>query len=156
MKDSHPTRGRSLRALIVGAAAATALASLAVLAGVGVANGSISAAQYQYGPKGKTTICHKGKTITVSNAALAAHKKHGDTLGPCASAKAKHKGKHEEKGKAKAEEKKSDDHGHEKSEEKKSDDHGAAKAEEKKSEDHPKGKAEEKSNAGGNGKGKGK
>ena len=110
MKDSHPTRGRSLRALLVGAVAAAALASLAVLAGVGVANGSISAAQYQYGPKGKTTICHKGKTITVSNSALPAHKRHGDTVGPCATAKAKHKGNSKAKAKAKAAAKKRADH----------------------------------------------
>ncbi len=33
--------------------------------------------------KGKVTICHKGKTITVSESALKAHLNHGDTLGPC-------------------------------------------------------------------------
>jgi hypothetical protein len=31
----------------------------------------------------KVTICHKGKAITVSVAALPAHLGHGDTLGPC-------------------------------------------------------------------------
>ena len=32
----------------------------------------------------KTTICHKGNTITVGNGAVAAHVgQHGDTLGPC-------------------------------------------------------------------------
>jgi hypothetical protein len=31
----------------------------------------------------KVTICHKGKTITVSENAVAAHQRHGDTLGPC-------------------------------------------------------------------------
>lgn len=31
----------------------------------------------------KTTICHKGKTITVSNNAVPAHLDHGDALGPC-------------------------------------------------------------------------
>ena len=31
----------------------------------------------------KEEICHKGKTITVSENALAAHLKHADTLGPC-------------------------------------------------------------------------
>jgi len=31
----------------------------------------------------KVTICHKGKTITVGAPAVAAHQKHGDTLGPC-------------------------------------------------------------------------
>jgi hypothetical protein len=45
-----------------------------------------SAAQYQY----KVTICHRTKskkkpfhTITVAAAAVPAHLKHGDTLGPC-------------------------------------------------------------------------
>ena len=45
-----------------------------------------SAAQYQY----KVTICHKtgskkkpSHTITVSSRAVAAHLRHGDTLGPC-------------------------------------------------------------------------
>jgi len=33
--------------------------------------------------KGKTTICHNGQTIEVSNCALKAHKKHGDLEGPC-------------------------------------------------------------------------
>ena len=31
----------------------------------------------------KVTICHKGHTITISRAALDAHLKHGDVLGPC-------------------------------------------------------------------------
>ncbi|MEZ4527048.1 MAG: hypothetical protein R2941_14115 [Desulfobacterales bacterium] len=33
--------------------------------------------------KGKVSICHKGKTITVSASAVKAHLGHGDTLGPC-------------------------------------------------------------------------
>jgi len=37
-----------------------------------------------YGQYGKTTICHKGVTITVADAALPAHMAHGDTIGPCA------------------------------------------------------------------------
>ena len=31
----------------------------------------------------KVTICHKGKTITVGAPAVAAHLRHGDTLGEC-------------------------------------------------------------------------
>ena len=31
----------------------------------------------------KVTICHKGKTITVAESAVEAHRRHGDTLGPC-------------------------------------------------------------------------
>ena len=49
-----------------------------------------STAQYQYGPSGKqygktkVTLCHKGKkTITVGKPAEKAHRRHGDTLGPC-------------------------------------------------------------------------
>ena len=49
----------------------------------------ISAAQSQYGKK--VTICHKGKTIKVSKHAVRAHLRHGDTLGPCSTVKAKHK-----------------------------------------------------------------
>ena len=37
---------------------------------------------------GKTTICHKGVTITVSNNALKAHLRHHDTIGACAAPKA--------------------------------------------------------------------
>jgi hypothetical protein len=33
--------------------------------------------------KGKTIICHNGQTIEVSNCALKAHEKHGDTIGAC-------------------------------------------------------------------------
>jgi hypothetical protein len=29
------------------------------------------------------TICHKGQTLTVAEPAVAAHKAHGDTVGPC-------------------------------------------------------------------------
>lgn len=78
-----------------GVAVAAALATgtvtvFAALGGVGVAQSAISAVQYQYGAK--VTICHKGKTITVSKNAVPAHvRKHGDTLGPCTSAAAKAK-----------------------------------------------------------------
>ncbi len=41
-----------------------------------------TAAQDQYEPK-KVTICHKGKTITISRSALPAHLRHGDTVGAC-------------------------------------------------------------------------
>jgi hypothetical protein len=46
-----------------------------------------SAAQSQYG-RTKVTICHhtgsgKNVTITISEAALPAHLRHGDTVGPC-------------------------------------------------------------------------
>ncbi|MEI6085116.1 MAG: hypothetical protein WCS70_12550 [Verrucomicrobiota bacterium] len=35
------------------------------------------------GPPPRIIICHKGKTITVAEAAVPAHLAHGDTLGPC-------------------------------------------------------------------------
>jgi hypothetical protein len=41
-----------------------------------------SAAQTQYGQP-KVTICHKGHTITISQAALPAHLRHGDHVGAC-------------------------------------------------------------------------
>jgi hypothetical protein len=41
-----------------------------------------SAAQSQYGQP-KVTICHKGHTITISQAALPAHLRHGDHAGAC-------------------------------------------------------------------------
>ena len=77
------------RIKITAATAVTAalLVPLAIFAGPGFAHGSPSAAQYQY--HGKTTICHhaskhgKTHTITVSNSALKAHRKHHDTVGPC-------------------------------------------------------------------------
>ena len=31
----------------------------------------------------KVTICHNGHTISISQSALAAHLRHGDTIGPC-------------------------------------------------------------------------
>lgn len=36
------------------------------------------------GTKTKVTICHNGNTITVAKSAVAAHLKHGDTRGACA------------------------------------------------------------------------
>ena len=64
------------------------LTTFAALGGVSsAAQGAISAVQGQYGKK--VTICHKGKTITVSKKALPAHLRHGDTVGTCAEAKAK-------------------------------------------------------------------
>ena len=56
--------------------------------GVGVAQSAISAAQYAYG-KNKVTVCHNGHTIKIAQPAVAAHLRHGDTLGTCAAAKAK-------------------------------------------------------------------
>lgn len=44
----------------------------------------------QYGRR-KVTICHKGKTISVSRSAVPAHRRHGDTVGPCPSSKKRKK-----------------------------------------------------------------
>jgi hypothetical protein len=41
-----------------------------------------SAAQAQYGQP-RVTICHNGRTITVSQAAVPTHLRHGDTVGAC-------------------------------------------------------------------------
>jgi hypothetical protein len=60
----------------------------AALGGVGVAQSAISAAQYAYG-KNRVTVCHNGHTIKIAQPAVAAHLRHGDTLGTCAAAKAK-------------------------------------------------------------------
>jgi hypothetical protein len=90
---ARPDRGRLRR---MGAAALTVMGAVAVFAalgGIGLASGVISAAQYQYGG-GKVTICHKGKTITVSQKAWPAHQRHGDTLGACATSGKKDHGKH--------------------------------------------------------------
>jgi hypothetical protein len=35
-------------------------------------------------PQPRVAVCHKGMTLYVSQATLAAHRAHGDTLGPCA------------------------------------------------------------------------
>jgi hypothetical protein len=75
------------RVRLVAAAALTGalLVPLAVFAGSGSATNS-SAAQYQY----KITICHHthsamhpAVTISVSVNAWPAHRRHGDTIGPC-------------------------------------------------------------------------
>lgn len=61
------------------------------LGGIGFAGGSTSASQYQYGHGQygkKVTICHKGKTITVSVNAWPAHRAHGDHEGACAQVRA--------------------------------------------------------------------
>jgi hypothetical protein len=75
----------------------------AVLGGVGSAQSSVSAGQYQYGAK--VTICHKGKnTITVGKAAVPAHLRHGDAIGSCASVAAKKAAKAEAEKSHKAQE----------------------------------------------------
>jgi len=83
-----PKKPIRLRAALAVALSAALFVPLAVFAGSGFARGSASAAQYQY----KITICHhaghNGKMVTIKVSANAwkAHKKHGDTMGACASA----------------------------------------------------------------------
>jgi hypothetical protein len=66
--------------------AAAVVLVFAALGGVGLAQTTSSAAQYQYG---KVAICHHagphGKTvgITVAAEAVPAHLRHGDTMGAC-------------------------------------------------------------------------
>lgn len=79
---------RRPRIAVAAAVATTLVAAFAALGGVGVAESAISAVQYQYGHK--VAVCHKGKkTISISKNAVPAHVRHGDTVGTCASAKAK-------------------------------------------------------------------
>jgi hypothetical protein len=86
-------RSRKRRVAAAVAATIAAVVAFASVGGVGLAQGLVSAAQYQYGKK--VTICHKGKTLTISAKAWPAHQRHGDTSGKCAnSAKKKNKGKH--------------------------------------------------------------
>jgi hypothetical protein len=66
--------------------AAAVMLVFAALGGVGLAQTTSSAAQYQYG---KVTICHQAGLdsetvgITVAAEAVPAHLSHGDTMGPC-------------------------------------------------------------------------
>ena len=90
MENPRRFTRKSPRVAVAAALATGMLTVFAALGGVGVAQSAVSAVQYQYGKK--VTICHKGKTITVSKNAVPAHvRKHGDTLGPCTSAAAKAK-----------------------------------------------------------------
>ena len=82
MTNSYTRRAAAAAALAVGL-----LVEFAALGGVSAGQSAISADQYQYGKK--VTICHKGKTITISRNAWPAHQRHGDVMGTCAAAKAK-------------------------------------------------------------------
>jgi hypothetical protein len=80
---------KRLRLVLAGGVSAALLIPLIAFGGIGFAKNSPSVGQYQYG-KGKTTICHRTgskkhpmHTIVVSNSAVPAHLRHGDTLGPC-------------------------------------------------------------------------
>ncbi len=88
-------RRRSARLGVTIGVALGAVVAFATLGGTGLAGGLAKPAkpqsglgQYQYGAK--VTICHKDKvTIRISINALKAHQRqHGDTIGPCAAARA--------------------------------------------------------------------
>ena len=88
-------RRRSARLGVTIGVALGAVVAFAAIGGTGLAGGLAKPAkpqsglgQYQYGAK--VTICHKGKvTIRISINALKAHqRRHGDTMGPCAAARA--------------------------------------------------------------------
>ena len=89
MKGANLKNSRNLASRVTAAAGLVVcmLVAVAALGGVGAAQSAVSSAQGAYGKK--VTICHKGKTISVSKKAWPAHQRHGDTLGPCTSAAAK-------------------------------------------------------------------
>lgn len=90
MDKRRTIHGKTPRVAIAAAVATGTVAVFAALGGAGIAQDSISAAQYQYGKK--TTVCHKGKkSISIGNAAVPAHLRHGDTVGSCTSTAAKAK-----------------------------------------------------------------
>ncbi len=85
-----PRSARRLRVVVAALVSVGLLVPLAAL-GAGTSGQTASAAQY------KITICHhthskKHPTVTirVSNKAWPAHQRHGDTMGACATTKAKH------------------------------------------------------------------
>ena len=93
-----PETPQSARRLRVVVAALVSVGLLVPLAALGASTSGQSASAAQY----KITICHhthskKHPTVTIriSNKAWPAHQRHGDTMGACATAKAKHGKSHE-------------------------------------------------------------
>jgi hypothetical protein len=89
MKQRRTRRG--LRFILAGGVGALAFAALTSVGAAVSPSGTASAAK-QYNPK-KVTICHHTHskknpfvTIRVSQNALKAHLRHGDTVGPCSGA----------------------------------------------------------------------
>jgi hypothetical protein len=97
-----PRSGRRLRLLVAALVSVGLLVPLAAL-GAGTSGQTASAAQY------KITICHHTHskkhpmvTIRISNKAWPAHQRHGDTMGACTTAKAKHGKSHQNGDKGKS------------------------------------------------------
>ena len=99
-----PQSARRLRVVVAALVSVGLLVPLAAL-GAGTSGQTASAAQY------KITICHHPNskkhptvTIRISNKAWPAHQRHGDTMGACATAKAKHGKGHQNGDKGKSHE----------------------------------------------------
>jgi hypothetical protein len=106
VQESSRFQSKRSRTILGLAVVGVSLVVSASLAGIGFARvSSTSAEQYQYG---KVTVCHKTgskkhphQTITISQNALKAHLKHGDTLGACPTTAPPQNGKDKGKGDAK-------------------------------------------------------
>jgi hypothetical protein len=98
----HDRIAHAGRLVLLGALVALAFAALAYAGGVAQSSIAGPASADQYQPR-KVTICHhaRGKngtkhvTIRINQSAWPAHRRHGDTLGACTSARNKkaHKAK---------------------------------------------------------------
>ena len=100
-----PETPRSARRLRVAVAALVSVGLLVPLAALGASTSGQTASAAQY----KITICHhthskKHPTVTIriSNKAWPAHQRHGDTMGACPTAKAKHGKGHQDADKGKS------------------------------------------------------
>jgi hypothetical protein len=65
----------------IAALSAAVIVPFAVFGGTSFAQGSPSAAQYQYNHK--VLVCHHGHTISIDHHAVPAHLRIHDSLGPC-------------------------------------------------------------------------
>jgi hypothetical protein len=99
-----PETPRSVLRLRVAVAALVSVGLLVPLAALGASTSGQTASAAQY----KVTICrhthskkHPNVTIRISNKAWPAHQRHGDTMGACAAAKAKHGKSHQNADKGK-------------------------------------------------------
>lgn len=107
MNGSRKHQGKQSRTVAAIGVAAGMVVLFTTLGGAGLAQNTASASESQYGKK--VTLCHKGKkTISVGKAAVPAHLRHGDTVGPCTSAAAKAKKAKQKAAKLKAAKSKSD------------------------------------------------